>query len=145
MTAEEVDAFLAGRRNAYLATLQPDGLPQLSPVWYHWEDGRLFFALGEHRRHLKNLRREPRATALIEHDWRLTAGFSAGAVGVMLAGGVHIEDDPARFAHYEALMEERYLGTEAHEEAFSEAVATERFFLAVLTPSRSVTWDFRKT
>lgn len=144
MTQAEIDEFLSGRRNAYLSTLQPDGTAQLSPVWFHWEDGLLRFSLGEARRHLKNLRRDPRATALIEEDMRLRDGFPAGAIGVMIVGRATVGDDAEELARYETKMADRYLGSEAGDEDFADAVSTERFFLVTLEPTRIVTWDFRK-
>ena len=37
MSREEMDAFLAEPRNAIVATVNPDGFPQLTPIWFHWE------------------------------------------------------------------------------------------------------------
>jgi PPOX class probable F420-dependent enzyme len=50
---------------AMLATIAPDGRPQVSAVWFLYEDGRLKTSLNTHRRKVHNLRRNPAATFFI--------------------------------------------------------------------------------
>jgi PPOX class probable F420-dependent enzyme len=50
---------------ATLATINPDGRPQLSEVWFLAEDGLVKFSLNNDRQKTKNLTRRPAATALI--------------------------------------------------------------------------------
>lgn len=45
---------------AHLATIGPDGAPQTSPVWFHWEDGHIRVSVYETSQKLKNIRRDPR-------------------------------------------------------------------------------------
>jgi len=44
MSTIEIDTFLAGVRQAVISTNRRDGPPQMSPVWYLWEDRQLIFA-----------------------------------------------------------------------------------------------------
>lgn len=44
---------------AHVATIGPDGKPQSSPVWYHWDGSHLRFSLTETRQKLHNLKRNP--------------------------------------------------------------------------------------
>lgn len=69
LTPAEVDAFLAQRQNARLATVCADGHVQLTPVWYWPDGGKVWFTLGEGRVHLRNLRRSPKATLLENCDF----------------------------------------------------------------------------
>ncbi len=39
MTTDEIEAFLAPTRIAVLGTINADGTPALTPVWYLWWDG----------------------------------------------------------------------------------------------------------
>lgn len=144
LTPAEVDAFLAQRQNARLATVCADGHVQLTPVWYWPDGGKVWFTLGEGRVHLRNLRRSPKATLLMDEDLRLTDGWAAPARAVMLCGAVEIFDDAALAARYEGLMAERYLGEGARDPDFVAAVEAERRYALCLTPERALTWDYSK-
>lgn len=50
---------------ATLATIDPDGRPQLSGVWFLAEDGRLKLSLNTARRKVHNLRRNPACTLFL--------------------------------------------------------------------------------
>ena len=144
MTAEEIEEFLHGRRNAYLGTVRSDGYPQVTPVWYWYEQGSIYFSLGESRRHLRNLRARPAATILVDEDLRLTQGWRAGARGVMFCGPAEILDDDQLLASYEAKMAQHYLGEEANDPDFAAAVAGDRFYLVTLHPEKILSWDYSK-
>ena len=46
-----------------LTTLGPQGEPQCTALWFLYEDGVLRMSINESRQKLKNLRRDPRASA----------------------------------------------------------------------------------
>ena len=50
---------------AYVSTIQPDGSPQSSVVWFGWDGERLLFSSKEQRQKLRNLRRDPRLSVII--------------------------------------------------------------------------------
>jgi len=50
---------------ATLATIGPDGRPQVSAVWFLYEDGQLRVSLNTTRQKAKNLRANPAATLFI--------------------------------------------------------------------------------
>src|SRR5215210_5817026 len=50
---------------ATLATLEPDGLPQLSEIWFLHDDGELRLSLNSSRRKTKNLRARPQCALMI--------------------------------------------------------------------------------
>jgi PPOX class probable F420-dependent enzyme len=140
MSAGEVDAFLARALPARLATFRADGLIHLTPVWFTWERPSVYFVLGESRRHLKNLRRDPRATLLVDVDRRAEG---AGTVcGVMMAGTVTISSEPETVAHWSATIDRRYLGEQVEDN--DESNFPERYHLVTLVPKKSLTWDFEK-
>ncbi|MER7399501.1 PPOX class F420-dependent oxidoreductase [Streptomyces sp. NPDC000151] len=49
-----------------VATIQPDGSPQLSPVWVKRDGDDLLFSTTEDRRKAANLRRDPRVTVIVQ-------------------------------------------------------------------------------
>lgn len=46
-----------------LATIGPDGSPQVTATWFVWEDGTLRLSLNASRQKMKNLQRNPALTA----------------------------------------------------------------------------------
>ncbi|HEX4254466.1 MAG TPA: PPOX class F420-dependent oxidoreductase [Streptosporangiaceae bacterium] len=50
---------------ATLATIGPDGRPQLTEVWFLAQDGQIKISLNNSRQKTKNLHRNPAATVLI--------------------------------------------------------------------------------
>ncbi|MBI4462951.1 MAG: PPOX class F420-dependent oxidoreductase [Acidobacteria bacterium] len=61
---------LFGKRAfGYLATLMPDGRPQVTPVWCDLENGHVLFNSARGRQKDRNLRRNPRvAIAVVDPD-----------------------------------------------------------------------------
>lgn len=68
MTNEERDEFLTTRKLfAKIATVNENGVPSISPVWYTW-DGESFLVISKARTGMvKNLRRDPRCGLLIDN------------------------------------------------------------------------------
>jgi PPOX class probable F420-dependent enzyme len=64
----EATHLLKGKHFAHVATLMPDGSPQVSPVWVDVEDGQVLFNTAEGRLKPKNLRRDPRVAISIVDD-----------------------------------------------------------------------------
>lgn len=64
----EAQHLLKGKHFAHVATLMPDGSPQVSPVWVDVEDGQVLFNTAEGRLKPQNLRRDPRVAISIVDD-----------------------------------------------------------------------------
>lgn len=64
---DEVREMFSAPNFAYLATLMPDGSPQVSPVWVDIEDGYLRVNTAKGRAKPRNVRRDARV-ALAVHD-----------------------------------------------------------------------------
>ena len=56
--------FLQADRHAILATNGRHGAPQLTPVWYIYEDGVIYISAQTRTVKIKNLRRDPTVTSL---------------------------------------------------------------------------------
>ncbi len=56
----EINALLDRANFAHLATLMPDGSPQVAPVWVGREAERILVGTGEASLKAKNTRRDPR-------------------------------------------------------------------------------------
>lgn len=61
LDGREIDALLALEVPAHLATLDRNGFPHITPLWFVWEDGAFYMTSIVDRPHLKRLARDPRA------------------------------------------------------------------------------------
>lgn len=65
----------------HLATLMPDGSPQVSPVWVDLEDGRILVNTAEGRVKPRNVRRDARvAISIYNQDNPYSSAFIRGRV-----------------------------------------------------------------
>jgi PPOX class probable F420-dependent enzyme len=140
LSQAELEALLAEPLVARLATHRADGFAHLTPVWFLYEAETFYFTLGTRRRHLRNLRRDPRATLLVDIDERPRTGPDGRVQAVMVAGKTELEDDAAVVSAYAARIDERYLGSQ------TEAMVgfSETYTLVVLAPVVVMSWDFAK-
>ena len=147
MKPSELEAFLAEPREARLATTRTDSSVHLTPVWFIADGTVLSFCLEAERLHLKNLRRTPQATLLIDEDQRPGNDWHAPVRGVMCAGTVQLlDDDPTCVEKMRIRILRRYLGGSDDDPSFPEMHRdpSKQFTLAVLRPSRILSWDFGK-
>ena len=66
MIHADIDALLEAPLNATLATNRRDGAPQLSPIWYLYEEGRFHISIGADSVKARNVRRDPRVSLCID-------------------------------------------------------------------------------
>ena len=93
-------AFLAGRRFAVVATINPDGTPHQSVMWYDVRGDEMIINTQAHAVKVKNLRRDPRIYVCVEDEYRY----------VNVAGRAELDYDPARTQADIAALAERYEG-----------------------------------
>jgi len=58
--------FLATTPNAIVATIRPDGLPQLTPNWFLWTGDAIWISTAERTVKTRNLRRDGRIVLCID-------------------------------------------------------------------------------
>jgi PPOX class probable F420-dependent enzyme len=68
MTRDEIEEFLRAPRHAIVGTNRRDGPPQMTPVWYLFEEGRFYFSMYAKSAKYFNLRRDPRISLCITGD-----------------------------------------------------------------------------
>ena len=69
LTRQERDAFLAERGVLMrVATVDADGAPAVTPIWFAHEDGRIYFTPRRESAWLGHLRREPRVALSIDEQ-----------------------------------------------------------------------------
>lgn len=91
---DELKRLLDAPSFATVATIQPDGSPQLSVVWVRRDGDDVLFSTVEGRRKHLNLLRDPRATLLINPpDAPYTYGEIRGTVEMTTEGGRELIDE----------------------------------------------------
>ncbi|MEU2562535.1 PPOX class F420-dependent oxidoreductase [Streptomyces longispororuber] len=77
-----------------VATIQPDGSPQLSPVWVKRDGDDVVFSTTVGRQKEKNLRRDPRVTVLLQpFDAPYTYAEIRGTAEITTEGGQELIDE----------------------------------------------------
>src|ERR1700712_1509524 len=66
MSDAEIEEFLAGDMKVQVATIGADGAPHLTTLFYVLDEGRIAFWTYGSSQKVKNLRRDPRITCLVE-------------------------------------------------------------------------------
>ncbi len=139
MTPEEVDAFLQERRSMTMSTISSDGNIHSVAMWYGFLEGAVAFETKAKAQKVRNLRRDPRLTCLVE------AGDSYDQLrGVSLVGTGEIIDDPDRMWALGVSVFERYNAPYTDDmKPFVETMLRKRVVVK-LHVDKTVTWDHRK-
>ena len=95
--------FLQERRFAVLATINQDGSPQLTTMWYLFEDGMIVMNTKADRVKERNMRRDP----------RISVCFEDGYSYLTISGTAEFIDDPEIAQHDIYRLAIRYNGEEA--------------------------------
>jgi PPOX class probable F420-dependent enzyme len=139
MTPEEVDAFLHGRRTMSLCSINHDGSIHAVAMWYGFLEGAIAVETKAKSQKVRNLRRDPRMTCLLEDG-----EYYEELRGVELVGRGEIVEDPGRMWDLGLSVFERYTGPYSEEmRPFVEASLHKRVVVK-LHVDRVVTWDHRK-
>ena len=139
MTDDEVRAHLDACYRMQVATLDADGAPHLVPLGYMWFDGALAFWTDPGSRKVRNLRRDPRITCLIE-----TGDSPAEFRAVQIVGRTEVIDDLQTSRRAGETLTIRYSGPlDDDSRAWVESLAPVRV-VVLIHPERVVSWDHRK-
>lgn len=151
LTQAEIDDRMEAAQDARVATLRADGSIHLTPAWFVWrrERQQALLVLGADRLHLRNLRRDPRISIMVDEDYRGRArDFRAGAWCITLRGRAELTPDPELVGEVIRGIMTKALGPAAEHDpatvAYIEQGKAEGRVVVVVTPEHWLTWDFRK-
>ena len=135
MTEAEIDEFLEAPRHAIVATNRVKGPAQLSPVWYLYEEGRMYIGILVPSAKHRNLRRDPSISVCVD-------GGHPDARAVMILGTAEmIEEESSWRDEIETRITRRYLVTDEEIRRFNEEYGDSKSALLVITPERTISQD----
>lgn len=136
MTHRQLSEFLAPPRHAILATNRTDGPPQLTPVWYIYEDEQIYVSAGAGAVKVQNLRRDPRITICVD-------GGHPDARYVILQGSVTILEPGDLFQEtMRWRIIRHYYESEEEARRYYESMRHSPSVLLVLAPDKIISQDF---
>jgi len=132
MGVEERRAFLSsGTRTGKLATVRPDGRPHVQPVWFVLDGDDLIFMTGAKTVKGRNLRRDPRASLVVDDE-------APPFAYVRVDGEVELSEDLGLMLVWSTKIAARYMG-DAQAEAYGRRNAVPGELLVRLAPAHMVT------
>lgn len=141
MSPDELEEFLGSQMKVQVATVNPDGSPHLTTLFYVLDQGRIAFWTYASSQKIKNLQRDARITCLVEagDDYFELRGVSITGKAELVTGEDRIREIGSavarRMAHGADLGD---LGREMVERQVSKRWAV------VVDPVKVATWDHRK-
>lgn len=138
MSEEERDEFLAVERMCRVGTVDSDGAPHVSPLWFVWDGTAIWLNSIVGSKRWANLMQDGRISVTAD------AGIEFSELrGVEITGTAEVVGDVPRTDGYlesvrepEQLFGEKYLG--------STFRADGRHAWLRIVPEKFVSWDFRK-
>jgi PPOX class probable F420-dependent enzyme len=139
LTSDEAWDVLARAHTGIMTTLRADGVPVTLPTWFVVLDRTICFRTPSRAKKVARLRRDPRASFLVESGERW-----AELCAVHLSGHVQPVDDDAGRARIGAALDEKYAAFRTAP-ADLPASARDRYadfaFFRFVPGPRLLTWD----
>jgi hypothetical protein len=138
MTQEELDDFLGEQRMCRLGSVDAEGNPHVSPLWFAWDGSALWLHSVVKSQRWTNLMRDPRVSVAVD------AGIDYFELrGVELIGRVEVVGEVPRLdtpdpelATPEQVWADKYSG--------GTFISDGKHAWLRLVPEKIVSWDFRK-
>ena len=140
MTEEEVTQFIASQKSLQVATINKDGTPHLSTLWFDVVNGEIVFETFTKSQKIKNLQRDNRISCLLE-DGLVYEKLR----GVQINGVAELVDSPDQVHQLAKGVMARNnpeIPTEALDEV-AEAMSVKRTAV-VVNATKVVSWDHHK-
>jgi PPOX class probable F420-dependent enzyme len=131
---DELRSFLGERRYAVLATHDPDGGIHLTPIWFLFEDDRVYFASSSGSRKVKNVERSQSASAVVDarEPGRERWVSASGPAEILRDGDAQLIN---------ARIRRRYLAPEALDGPIEAALRASDDVTLRLTPTAWRSWS----
>jgi nitroimidazol reductase NimA-like FMN-containing flavoprotein (pyridoxamine 5'-phosphate oxidase superfamily) len=107
LTDDELDALLGLDVPGRLGTLDKEGYPHITPIWFVWEDGAFYMTSLPGKAHVRRLEREPRASFCVDVEDDERADGERPNRSVQGVGPAELFDDDA--GAWTARITEKYI------------------------------------
>jgi PPOX class probable F420-dependent enzyme len=140
MSDAEIAAFVAECKSLQVATLDRDGAPHLTTLWFAVHDGLWLFETYGKSQKVVNLRRDPRIAVLCEQ------GTTYDQLrGVSVQGRAEIVEGGERLLELMKLLVDRnHPGMSAEQVAQIAAQMAQKRVVVAVHPEKVISWDHRK-
>jgi len=105
ITSQVRSFLLQGARTGKIATVGPDRLPHVVPVWFHLDGDEIIFITGDQTMKAKNLLREGHVAMCVDDEHPPFAYTE-------IEGTVKISEDPQELLDWATEIAQRYIGQE---------------------------------
>ena len=140
MSQAQVDEFLQAPRVAVFGTVRAKGAPQLTPVWYLYENGHVYVSMSINSAKYRNLTRDPRVCFCI-------AAPHPDARAVMIHGKAELIPEEGAWSddiHWR--ITRRYYNSDDEAQAFLDSFpAEDKSALVSITPDKVITEDWNRS
>ncbi len=140
MSEAEIAVFMDGCKSLIVATLDKEGAPHLTTLWFARKDGKVLFETYGKSQKIVNLRRDPRIAVTCE----------GGEVydqlrGVSINGRAEIVDQGPRLRELMAAIVKKNHPSLSAQQVTEQAdrMAAKRV-VVVVHPEKTMSWDHRK-
>jgi PPOX class probable F420-dependent enzyme len=140
MNDDEIWPFIEERKSLQVATLNRDGSPHLTTLWFAVVDGEICFETYSKSQKIVNLERDARVSVLLE-DGEVYNELR----GVSIAGRAELHKDPEvvhRYASQVLIRNNPDVPKDTMAEA-AKMLASKRTAV-VIKPEKIVSWDHRR-
>ncbi len=133
----EAERFLHGRHIAVLTTINTDGTPLQTPVWYLYRDGLFYIRTNSKSGKVRNIRRDPRVGLCVQDE-------RPPYRGVTVKGTATVQPEQPELS---ARMSRNYLGAIAGffylRLRTRPEIEDDPDTIVVIEPERKYGWDYR--
>jgi hypothetical protein len=138
MTDDERDGFLTVERTCRVATVNGDGSPHVTPLWFVWDGGSLWLTSITQSQRWENLRRDGRVAVVVDagDEFMELRGVELNGQATPVGEVPRTGEANAQLEVPERLFADKYAGGRLQHDG--------RHAWLRITPDKIVSWDFRK-
>jgi len=138
MSEQESDLFLSKGRIVRVSTVESDGTPHIAPIWYIYENGKLYLSTGPQSHKVRNIRANSKVAFCVdvgEAFYDLKAVVGKGTARILT--DKKFNDEIGR----KILL--KYLG-DLNSPAAKQLAKMEHVVIEI-TPTTETNWDYSKS
>lgn len=140
MTDDELWSFIESQKTIQVATLNQNGTPHLMPLWFAIEDRTIILETFTKSQKIRNLKRDPRITVLVEDGEQYEE-----LRGVEIVGTAEVTEDPEVVMPVARSVVERYFPIENPDDLEAVAIGlAHKRSAVIINAEKVVSWDHSK-